>query len=169
MPHNYMKTDDYLCRWLRAREWNVEQAEQMLRENLKWREENKIDTIGDEDWSDLQEDYPYTRDTRDKLGRPVGTISIGPWDIRAASYAGKMPRMHRYIAKLMEEATQGLYELQGMGINVTQWKVLLNLDGFGIRTHACTSCLSLYQTFASTYEDHYPGYADVFVLINSEF
>lgn len=41
--------DDYfLLRWLRARNFNVSQAESMLRENLQWRKQNSVDTILDD-------------------------------------------------------------------------------------------------------------------------
>lgn len=38
--------------------------------NIKWRTLNKMDTILQEDWSDMQEEYPYTLDTYDKEGKP---------------------------------------------------------------------------------------------------
>lgn len=40
----------------------------MLKDNLKWREENKMDTILKEDFSELDRDYPYQIQFYDKEG-----------------------------------------------------------------------------------------------------
>ncbi|ODM97022.1 SEC14-like protein 2 [Orchesella cincta] len=167
LPHEYMKQDIYLIRWLRARNLNQKQAEEMLLENLKWRKERNMDTINEEDWSDMKDDYHYDADTFDREGRPIGTLNIGPWNFRRAAITGKMPRLIRYMDKLLEEATQAVITQQGMGKNVTQWKVILNLDGFSIIQHACPLCLPGYATFVSSYENHYPQYADALILLNT--
>ncbi len=168
LSHGYMKQDIYLIRWLRARNLNIDQAEQMLKNNLRWRREQKMDTINEEDWSDMKEDFPYTSDTFDKTGRPIGTINMGPWNIRRMALAGKMPRLQRYMNKLLEEATQAVIREQGKGNNVTQWKVLINLDGFNQIQHACPVCLPAYVNFVNTYEERYPGFADQIININSK-
>jgi len=79
-----------------------------------------------------------------------------------------MPRLLRFMDKLLEEATQEVIRQQELGKNVTQWKVMLNLDGFSIIQHACPLCLPGYATFVSSYEEHYPAYADALILINSK-
>lgn len=134
-------------------------------QNLKWRKQHKIDGIRDEDWSDFVLDYPYTNDTFDFAGRPskrklaindsnptftslshvmftylVGAFSISDWDFRRASTSGNQMRLFRYMTKLLEEATVSVIKLQSEGKNVTQWKVLMNMDGFNLIQHACGSC-----------------------------
>jgi hypothetical protein len=42
-----------------ARNFDVEQARLMLLKNLKWREENRMDTILQEDFSDLESEMKY--------------------------------------------------------------------------------------------------------------
>lgn len=39
-------------------------------QNLKWREDNKMDTIHTEDWSDMEAEYPYHIEGFDKQGQP---------------------------------------------------------------------------------------------------
>lgn len=39
-------------------------------QNLRFREENNLDGILNEDWSDVESDFPYSTDTYDKEGRP---------------------------------------------------------------------------------------------------
>lgn len=65
-----MKYDIYLIRWLRARNYDVASAEEMLRTHINWRKERKIDGILEENWDDIKQDYHATIDTHDREGRP---------------------------------------------------------------------------------------------------
>ncbi|ODM90086.1 SEC14-like protein 2 [Orchesella cincta] len=131
LKESYMKQDTYLIQWLRARNFDIHSAEQMLRANLKWRKENGIDYIENEDWSDMISDFHATMDTYDKTGRPVGVIDIYDWDIRRAVIQGKAPRLLRYIVWLVENVTTQVYQRQEkLGMNVTQVVVLGNANGF---------------------------------------
>ncbi|ODM90081.1 SEC14-like protein 2 [Orchesella cincta] len=101
--------------------FDINSAEAMFRENLKWREENGIDNMRNEDWSDLSSDYHVTIDTYDKTGRPIGTIDIYDWDVRRAVLQGKGQRLLRYVVNLVENITGQVYERQEkLGMNVTQ-------------------------------------------------
>jgi hypothetical protein len=165
--HDYMKTDIYLIRWLRAKNLNLRQAENMLIENLKWRKQYNIDTIHDEDWADMFQDYPYTNDTFDLAGRPIGAFSLSEWDFRKASATGNQVRLFRYMVKLLDEATNSVIRLQAQGKNVTQYKVLMNMEGFNLVQHGCSSCLPGFTHFVQAYENYYPGFADAIVIINT--
>lgn len=165
--HDYMKSDIYLIRWLRAKNLNIRQAEIMLMENLKWRKQYNIDAIHDEDWSDMFQDYPYTNDTFDRSGRPIGAFSLADWDFRKAVTSGRQVRLFKYMIKLLDEATNAVLRLQSEGKNVTQWKVLMNMDGFNLVQHGCGTCLPGFTYFVQAYENFYPGFADAIVTINT--
>lgn len=49
----------------------------MLKSNLHWRREQKMDTICQEDWSDMKMDYPYTSYTFDMEGHAIGVPPLG--------------------------------------------------------------------------------------------
>lgn len=38
-------------------------------QHISWRKRNQMDTINDEDWSDMQQDFKYYLGGRDKIGR----------------------------------------------------------------------------------------------------
>jgi len=163
----YMKQDIYLIRWLRARDFDVNAAETMLRQNLRWRKENKIDSIHLENWSDMIKEFHATMDTYDKDGRPVGVIDIYDWDIRQAAIQGKGQRLLRYLDYLMENVTTQVYERLGAGMPVTQWKVLGNADGFNLIQHGCALCIPLWIQFVQGLEKHYTGWLDEFIIIDA--
>lgn len=70
LNRDFMKYDIYLIRWLRSRDFDINAAEAMLRDNLKWRKERKMDTILKENWDDMWKDFHATIDTQDRDGRP---------------------------------------------------------------------------------------------------
>ncbi|CAL8093053.1 unnamed protein product [Orchesella dallaii] len=163
----YMKEDIYLIRWIRVTNFDVQKAKQRLLENLRWRKANNMDTINTEDWSDMQLEYPLYTDTVDKEGRPVGTVNLGTWNFRRAAVTGKMPRMIRYFYKLLEESTQTVIRNQYKGANVTEFSLIMNLDGFNAIQHACPACLQAYRAFVTAYQNYYVGYTHKITLINT--
>ncbi|ODM90085.1 SEC14-like protein 2 [Orchesella cincta] len=165
---NYMKQDTYLIQWIRARNFDINSAEQMLRENLKWRKNNGIDNMRKEDWSDLVHELPLWLGTYDKTGRPIGVFEVNLWDIRGIILQGRGPRALRYVMNLVENITGQVYERQEkFGMNVTQIVILANADGFNVIQHGCPVCLPFWIQFIQLIESHYPEVLDEFIIINA--
>ncbi|ODN06055.1 SEC14-like protein 2 [Orchesella cincta] len=112
LPEAYMKEDIYLIRWLRAKNFDISQAEEFLRENLKWRKLNKMEKIHEEDFSDIVSDFPVFVDSYDKSGAPIITAIAGHWDLRRAHISGEATRLHRFLDKTMDEAAMKVREAQ---------------------------------------------------------
>jgi len=166
LKEDYMKQDIYLIRWLRAANLDLKQAEQKLVDNLKWREENNIDAVLTEDFSDLERDYPYTTDTYDKTGRPIIAFSFGDWDIRKAVIAGQARRFTRYLDRAFEDVSKQIREKQARGENVTQSQFLINLENFSVTQQGCIQCLPAIFTYFQ-HQVYYPNLADNIVLVNT--
>ncbi|ODM91318.1 SEC14-like protein 2 [Orchesella cincta] len=130
----------------------MDQAEQMLKENLRWRNQTHA-----EDWSEFREKYPYNLDTINKQGMPILTGNIGDWDLRAIAISGRSSQFIRYIDMIMEDAAE----------TVTQFDFLVNMDNYNVITQGCGQCLQFYIALVNGGENHYPGLADKIVLINS--
>ncbi|CAL8083733.1 unnamed protein product [Orchesella dallaii] len=162
-----MKHDTYLIRWLRATNFDVNAAERMLRQNLKWRKSQKIKNIRNEDFKDMEQDFPITIDTYDKIGQPIGVLDLYEWDIRSAVLQGKTVRLVRYITALVENITGQVCERQQKGMNVTQDVMLLNADGINVVQQACPICLPLWIQFITSIQNYYPEWTDEFIIIDS--
>ncbi|CAL8069526.1 unnamed protein product [Orchesella dallaii] len=115
----------------------------------------------------MEKDFHESINTYDKEGRPIGVVDIGTWDIRAAIIQGRGQRLLRYLDRLMENATDQVFERQERGMNVTQWKVLINADGFNLITHACPRCIPVYIQFVQSLENHYPGWIDELIAVDA--
>ncbi|CAL8080005.1 unnamed protein product [Orchesella dallaii] len=167
LEQDYMKDDFFLMHWLEAKEWKVGEAETMLMKSLQWRKQNRMDNIQEENWTDMMREYPYQIDTFDKQGRPVGTLSASKWDIRRAVSQGRVPRLQRYMYKMLDELNDKLYQVRSNGTkNATQWSAIVNADGFGLFKHACPACVPVWVNFVNSASDHYPGFVESISLIN---
>jgi len=167
LPHSYMKEDLYLLRWLSAKNFDVNQAAKLLRENLKWRRENRIDRIMQEDWQQMDADFPYTLNNFDKQGRPILYFSYGDWDIRKLAISGMLPKLGRYFSKMFEDADMKVRAMRAQGSNITQFNMIMNMDGYNLAQHACLPCLPFYTTLSTTLEARYPGTAERVVFVNA--
>ncbi|CAL8099387.1 unnamed protein product [Orchesella dallaii] len=166
LTESYMKEDLYMLRWLRSTQFNVEQAERRIIENMKWRKQNKISTIQTEDFSDIADEYPYLF-SEDKQGQPVFIGFAGEWDIRNAVLTGRAQRVIRYMNKALEHGVKLITESQHQGKNVTRLNLLIDLDGFSVRQHGCVQCLFRILDFLLLYDNQYPGYADKVIFTNT--
>jgi len=162
----YMKDDLHLLRWLRATKFNIDEAQKRILENVRWRKQNKIGTIQNEDFSDLYDDYPYIF-TVDKQGQPVFIGFAGEWDIRQAVLTGRAARVIRYMNKALESGARVIRQMQYAGKNITRLNLMIDLGGFNIAQHGCVSCLFRILDFLLLYDNHYPGLADRVIFINT--
>ncbi|CAL8113431.1 unnamed protein product [Orchesella dallaii] len=147
LKDDYMQQDIYLIRWIRAANLDLKLAEQKLLDNLKWRQENDIDNLLNEDFSDFEIDYPYTTDTYDKTGRPMIAFTFGDWDIRKAVLAGQARRFTRYLDRAFEDVSKQIRDKQARGENVTQAQFLINLENFSVTQQGCIQCLPAIFTY----------------------
>ncbi|ODN02368.1 SEC14-like protein 2 [Orchesella cincta] len=162
LPHKYMEDSIYLVRFLRARQFDLDRAEEMLRKNLKWRSDNKIDDIDNEDWDLFESEYPVNQNGFDKQGRPLVQVPMGEWNIRRAAVTGRMDRLIRWVHKFFEDGAKRVRNLQSNGKNVTQFTILLNLEGFSPVTTACPICMPFFFSIIRSFEENYNGNVDKF-------
>ncbi|CAL8125543.1 unnamed protein product [Orchesella dallaii] len=97
-------TDTFYLRWIRAREWQLNKAEEMLRKNIQWRKENDINCIRkwEPECASVPVDYPIEICGFDKIGCPVVIIPFCYWDVRKGVEAGLSQEMIRYIDQALE-------------------------------------------------------------------
>lgn len=171
---SYMKNDDlYLARWLAARNFHVDQARDLFLSNLKWREGQKMDTILNEDWREMEGEFPYNLDGIDKEGRPLLYIPLGIWNIRKMASERHLPQLTRYFARIIEEGdlkVRKIREGQEQGqssIIVSQFTIILDLEGYSMQKQGCFQCLSFYAGLGEVLQSHFPRVAERIVFVNA--
>jgi len=170
VTQSYMKTDIYLIKWLRVAKLDTFRgsAQDLFKEHLKWRVENKIDDILSEDFSKLRESlYPIFLEGEDKTGRPVLAADASQWDVRGAVLAGLKEKAVRLIYYSIELQLKKIRDKQALGQNVTQMIAILDLSGYSIVQHGCLNCISIYVDFIRSFIFRYPYMTDSLIFVNT--
>ncbi|OXA39747.1 SEC14-like protein 2 [Folsomia candida] len=164
IKEDWVKDELYILKFLRAKNFNVDDAELYFLAHLSWRDDNRMRSILTEDFSDMKKDYPYKLDGYDKQGRPLLITDFGEWDLDRAAERGEIDRVLRYYDRMLEEAEQKVLDLQHQGKNITQFTWLMNQDNKATVSFAIARC---YWHSANTYEKQHPGASSRVVFINS--
>ncbi|OXA42016.1 hypothetical protein Fcan01_23236 [Folsomia candida] len=167
LPYDYMNMDIYLLRWLQVRSFDIPAAARMLQENLRWREENEMDTVLEEDWTQFNNQYRFNLDGCDDNGAPVAVLFVGEWDMRRAVLAGQSDKMRRFMDKCFEEVTTVLRNMQARGSNATRVYIIFDLAWVSFQVQVGSRCLPLYIYMVQSQAAHYPLVANVGVVINT--
>jgi len=165
-----LSDDWFLIRWLRARELNLDKAEQMLRASMKWRSDNKVDST-----LDLPADayfatnYPFDLSGKDKDGRPLLILPLGKWDARMAVEDGKVEQLVGYINFFFESVTKAIRNSSSgkPGHPHTQFTCIVDWDGYSFKQFTNIKAAQTVLKMSSVYEAHYPEILHHAFFINS--
>lgn len=165
----YLRRDEYLIPFLRTRKLDVNKAADLLRTNLKWRKEERIDNLPSESFPQFESTYKTDLLTHTRDGRPVALFTFGSWDVRKAALSGQIKLLVRYLVKTVFEMPQLKAREEGLadGSNATQFVVIADLGGFNLRQQLCVRCPEFALGYIQNYEAHYPQSAASTMAINS--
>ncbi|XP_035712428.1 SEC14-like protein 2 [Folsomia candida] len=167
LPHEYMREDVYLMRWLREQNFDVLGATNRVLKDIQWREDNDIDHILQEDWSDYDREFRVLVEGCDKTGRPVLSLPVGDWDLRRAIVAGQSDRLMRYFSKLYEEAAMVTRWFQKNEQRAVQATMIFDMGNFNLIQQGCARCIPIFFHILAVYEQHYPYFAHRCIAINT--
>jgi len=134
---------------------------------MKWREENKMDKILTEDFSDFESNFKMWTEGRDRRGKPILYYEAATHDTRKAILAGKSERYLRYVDMKLEETSELVRELGNKYGNITRGHLVLNMDGYNLVIHGCAQCVPILLRMIMSFQNHWPLLADNFILVNT--
>ena len=73
---DYMSSDLYLLPYIRARNFNLGEAKEMIAKTMQWRKSNKMDKILSENFQKFRREFPVFFEGVDKDGRPSKLAEI---------------------------------------------------------------------------------------------
>ncbi|XP_012261894.2 protein real-time isoform X2 [Athalia rosae] len=128
--------DATLLRFLRAREFSVEKAREMLTQSLHWRKKHQVDKLLDEyEAPQVVKDYfPGGWHHFDKDGRPLYILRLGQMDVKGLLKSIGEDEVLLLALHVCEEGLQLMDEATTTwGYPVSQWTLLIDLEGLNMR------------------------------------
>ncbi|CAG7734384.1 unnamed protein product [Allacma fusca] len=162
--------DDHdLLRWIRARNHNLDQAEKMIRESIKWREDNDIDNILT--WNPPErflKELPLEFLGFDNENSPVVVVPYGKWDLKKCADLGEKEEFVKYCDQLFEFL---LSKMEGKkkpnGDPVTQFVIIVDFKGLAYRTLASVGAVDMSLKVVRSFEANQPETLKAMYQINT--
>jgi len=165
---DWQKEDLHLLRFLRAKKFDVNKAEEFILAQMKWRRDNKMETIHTEDFSDLESTgYGMRVSGVDRDGRPLIVWELGDFDLRKAALAGKTDRVIRWTFRNWDAGRRAVRDLELQNKNVTRWTMVLDLKNINAVTNVNSASFPYYIAASLGYDLHWPHWGDNIYLINT--
>ncbi|XP_036383506.1 SEC14-like protein 2 isoform X1 [Megalops cyprinoides] len=167
LPQLPYQSDHFLLRWLRARNFNVQKAEAMLRKHLEFRKHMKADTITT-DWKPPEAIEKYLSGGMcgyDREGSPIWYDVIGPVDpkglLLSASKQDFIKSKVRDCEMLQKECD---LQSEKLGKNVESITMIYDCEGLSLK-HLWKPAIETYGEVLTMFEDNYPeGLKRLFVI-----
>ncbi|KAK3205463.1 hypothetical protein Dsin_019509 [Dipteronia sinensis] len=163
--------DVVLLKFLRAREFKVNESFEMLKKTLQWRKENRIDSILEEDQDDLGSDLSYAAYMNgiDREGHPVCYNVYGVFDKeelyqKTFGTEEKRGQFLRWRLRLLEKGIQKLNLKPGGVSSLLQINDLKNSPGISKKELR----ISMKQA-VNLLQDNYPEFVARNIFINVPF
>uniref|UniRef100_A0A667WEZ9 SEC14-like lipid binding 8 n=1 Tax=Myripristis murdjan TaxID=586833 RepID=A0A667WEZ9_9TELE len=164
LPQLPAQDDHFLLRWLRARNFNIQKSEAMLRKHVEFRKHMKVDTIIT-DWRPPEVIEKYLSGGMcgyDREGSPVWYDVIGPVDPKglflSATKQDFIKSKIRDCEMLQKECS---LQSQRLGRNVESITMIYDVEGLGLK-HLWKPAI---ETYGEMFEDNYPeGLKRLFVI-----
>ncbi|XP_053132653.1 SEC14-like protein 5 [Hemicordylus capensis] len=150
--------DEHILRFLRARDFNIDKAREMLCQSLTWRKQYQVDYIL-QTWrppSLLEEYYTGGWHYQDKDGRPLYILRLGQMDTKGLVKALGEESLLRHVLSINEEGQKRCEENTNLsGCPITSWTCLVDLEGLNMR-HLWRPGVKALLRIIEVVEDNYP-------------
>ncbi|XP_066245334.1 SEC14-like protein 2 [Euwallacea similis] len=160
-PHH---NDAFLLRWLRARSWNPEAAEKMLRQSMRWRLQWEVDTAL-KNWTCpevIKLYYPHGICGVDKAGGPIVVIAFSGLDLIGLLHSVSRQDLIRTTIQILENLLQIAAANGSSAITV-----LCDMEGFSLRQYTWRPAAEYIIALIQLYEANYPEILRACYIINA--
>uniref|UniRef100_A0A671TGD9 SEC14 like lipid binding 1 n=1 Tax=Sparus aurata TaxID=8175 RepID=A0A671TGD9_SPAAU len=128
--------DEHILRFLRARDFNMDKAREILCQSLTWRKQHQVDYLL-ETWTSpqvLQDYYTGGWHHHDRDGRPLYILRLGQMDTKGLVRALGEESLLRHVLSINEEGLRRCEEnTKVFGRPISCWTCLVDLEGLNMR------------------------------------
>eukprot|EP01024_Parvocaulis_polyphysoides_P001152 TRINITY_DN10320_c0_g1_i1.p1 TRINITY_DN10320_c0_g1~~TRINITY_DN10320_c0_g1_i1.p1 ORF type:complete len:486 (+),score=63.15 TRINITY_DN10320_c0_g1_i1:80-1537(+) len=163
-----------LLRFLRARDYEVDKATEMLIQHLQWRKEYGTDTIiEDFDFKERTQFlavYPQGYHKTDKQGRPIYIQHLGSIDLKKITQVTTKERMTRFHVQEWERCLKTIFPActQKAGHRIDQMFAIMDVSGVGLHMLSPDVRATL-KEITKIDQDNYPETLGKVFIINAPF
>ncbi|GFT32504.1 SEC14-like protein 2 [Nephila pilipes] len=172
MSDEMYRDDSLFQRFLRARSYNLDAAEDMLLKHLHWRKVNKVDTILTEyKPSEVLEKYMAMSSLGfDKEGFPVSYCEYGNIDTKGLAKCVKKTEITTFIMRHLENDVQSLKkQSEKFGKKLDRWSYIFNYENFTFANATDKLSIEVLINLIKMYDANYPERLKTGYLINASF
>ncbi|KAE8634037.1 hypothetical protein XENTR_v10002181 [Xenopus tropicalis] len=154
----FSQDDYFLLRWLRARSFNLQKAENMLRKNVEFRKQMDSDNVL-EKWQPPEVVQKYLSGGlcgHDREDSPIWYDVIGPLDPKGLLFsASKQDLMKTKMrdCEVLHHACR--MQSEKLGKRVEDVVMIYDVEGLGLK-HLWKPAVELYGEILQMFEDNYP-------------
>ncbi|XP_018411003.1 PREDICTED: SEC14-like protein 2 [Nanorana parkeri] len=154
----YSQDDSFLLRWLRARCFNLQKSESMLRKNLEFRKHMDSDNVM-ENWQPPEVVQKYLSGGLcgyDQEGSPIWYDVIGPLDPKGLLFsASKQDLIKTKMRDCERMRLECRRQSERLGKRVEEVVMIYDVEGLGLK-HLWKPGVELYGEVLKMFEDNYP-------------
>ncbi|XP_029400465.1 SEC14-like protein 5 isoform X2 [Mus pahari] len=150
--------DEHILRFLRARDFHLDKARDMLCQSLSWRKHHQVDLLL-QSWRPpppLQEFYAGGWHYQDIDGRPLYILRLGQMDTKGLMKAVGEEALLQHVLSVNEEGQKRCEgNTRKFGRPISSWTCLLDLEGLNMR-HLWRPGVKALLRMIEVVEDNYP-------------
>ncbi|XP_012587115.1 PREDICTED: SEC14-like protein 5 [Condylura cristata] len=128
--------DEHILRFLRARDFHLDKAREMLRQSLLWRRQHQVDLLL-QTWRPpalLEEFYAGGWHYQDIDGRPLYILRLGHMDTKGLMKAVGEEALLQHVLSVNEEGQKRCEgNTKEFGRPISSWTCLVDLEGLNMR------------------------------------
>ncbi|XP_078522129.1 SEC14-like protein 2 [Lissotriton helveticus] len=169
LPGLPAQDDYYLLRWLRARNFDLQKSEAMLRKHVEFRKHMDADNIVTH-WSPPEVVQLYMSGGmcgHDREGSPIWYDVIGPLDVKGLLLSASKQDLVKTKARDCETLQQESRRLtEKFGKRNEDFVMIYDLEGLGLK-HLWIPAIDTYGEIMTMFEDNYPEFLKFFFIIKA--
>ncbi|XP_006874960.1 PREDICTED: SEC14-like protein 5 [Chrysochloris asiatica] len=150
--------DEHILRFLRARDFHLDKARDMLRQSLSWRKQHHVDSLL-QTWRPpalLEEFYAGGWHYQDIDGRPLYIVRLGQMDTKGLMKAVGEEALLQHVLSVNEEGQKRCEgNTKQFGRPISSWTCLVDLEGLNMR-HLWRPGVKALLRMIEVVEDNYP-------------
>ncbi|XP_024409219.2 SEC14-like protein 5 [Desmodus rotundus] len=150
--------DQHILRFLRARDFHVDKAREMLCQSLSWRRQHQVDLLLQTRRPPalLEEFYAGGWHYQDTDGRPLYILRLGHMDTKGLMKAVGEEALLQHVLSVHEEGQKRCEgNTKQFGRPISSWTCLVDLEGLNMR-HLWRPGVKAFLRIIEVVEDNYP-------------